>query len=88
MRRKADYSPSVAKRMGLLAQLASMPITVDGQTVVRAWSETVSLARAHGLSTYDEACLELSIRESLALASLDDKLKLTAKAVGVPSYVP
>ena len=48
----------------------------------------LSLARAHGLSSYDAAYLELALRRGLALATLDKKLKAAASAVGVPTFVP
>jgi len=38
------------------------------------------------LTAYDAAYLELAIRRGLPLASLDDKLKTAAQAVGVPLY--
>jgi predicted nucleic acid-binding protein len=75
-----------AQSTAFLARLAKLPITVDGQTVGRAWSDTISLARAHGLSTYDAAYLELAIRESLPLASLDYQLKNAAYSAGVTRY--
>src|SRR5271155_5811881 len=36
-----------------LAILGTFPITVDDETVARAWVETMHLARAHKLSSYD-----------------------------------
>ncbi len=44
------------------------------------------LARAHNLSAYDAAYLELASRHGLPLASLDGKLKAAATAVGIPVY--
>jgi hypothetical protein len=38
------------------------------------------------MTAYDAACLELAMRRDLPLASLDDKLKAAAQAVGVPLY--
>src|SRR5271154_5140957 len=49
-----------AQAAAFLARLAGLPIVVDGQTVARAWSDTIALARNHGLSTYDAAYLELA----------------------------
>jgi predicted nucleic acid-binding protein len=69
-----------------LAILGAFPITVDDETVARAWSDTLHLARAHNLSTYDAAYLELALRRGLPLASLDDRLKAAAVAVGVPLF--
>jgi predicted nucleic acid-binding protein len=77
-----------AQAATFLSQLAALPIVVDGQTEAHAWSDTIALARAHGLSAYDAAYLELAIREALPIATLDDRLRAAAKAVGVPFYKP
>ncbi len=66
-----------------LAILGTFPITVDDETVNRAWVETMHLARAHNLSSYDASYLELAMRLGLPLATLDGKLKTAAKALGV-----
>lgn len=71
-----------------LAFLGPLPITVDDETTARAWSDVLSLARAHNLSVYDAAYLELALRRGLPLASLDDRLEAAANAVGVPEYKP
>jgi predicted nucleic acid-binding protein len=71
-----------------LSYLGGLPIVVDGQTEARAWSDTVSLARQHGLTAYDAAYLELALREGVSLATLDDPLKAAAQAAGVPIYQP
>jgi predicted nucleic acid-binding protein len=71
-----------------LAYLKSLPIVVDEETHRRAWDEVLTLARAHHLSVYDAAYLELALRRGLPLASLDARLKVAASAVGVPSYTP
>jgi predicted nucleic acid-binding protein len=66
--------------------LGSFPITVDGETAAHAWADTLHLARAHSLSVYDAAYLELAIRLGLPLACLDGKLKAAATTVGVALY--
>lgn len=66
--------------------LAGLPITVDEETKARAFSDITNLSRAHNLTAYDAAYLELAMRRGLPLASLDDQLKTAAKAVGVPLY--
>ncbi|HKI31242.1 MAG TPA: type II toxin-antitoxin system VapC family toxin [Gemmataceae bacterium] len=35
-----------------LNYLASLPVIVDGETTARAWTDTLSLARTHNLSSY------------------------------------
>lgn len=64
----------------------SLPIIVDEQTKAHTFGDTLSLAREHGLSVYDATYLELAMRRGLPLATLDDKLKTAATAVGVPLY--
>ena len=53
------------------------PATPDFVTLDR-------LAALHGLSAYDAAYLELALRRSLVLVSLDDRLLAAARAVGHP----
>ncbi|HEY7152954.1 MAG TPA: type II toxin-antitoxin system VapC family toxin [Gemmataceae bacterium] len=71
-----------------LSYLRTLPIVVDDETAMRAWGDTLSLARAHQLSAYDAAYLELVLRRGLPLATLDDKLKAAATVVGVAEYKP
>src|SRR5690242_19073125 len=71
-----------------LNHLRALPIIVDDETAMRAWDDTLSLARAHKLSAYDAAYLELALRRSLPLATLDDRLKEAAAALGVAEYKP
>ncbi len=75
-----------AETARFLAILGAFPITVDDQTVAHAWTDTLHLARAHNLSSYDAAYLELAIRLGLPLAALDGKLKTAAGAMGVPFF--
>jgi predicted nucleic acid-binding protein len=69
-----------------LCFLSSLPIAVDAETNNHAFGNTLNLARDHNLSAYDAAYLELSMRLGLPLATLDDKLKVAATAVGVPLF--
>jgi predicted nucleic acid-binding protein len=82
-RRKRSTQAQAAK---FLQSLAAMPITADDETNLHAWNATLNLARAHNLSAYDAAYLELAMRRSLPLATLDEKLKAAALAVGVTLY--
>lgn len=84
-RRKRTTEAKVTQFVSLLQ---SLPITVDDETSARAWSDVLSLARAHQLSAYDAAYLELALRRRLPLASLDDKLKAAARTIGVPEFKP
>ena len=71
-----------------LTSLAALPIAVEDISLTNVWNEVLNLARAHNLSAYDAAYLELALRRSLPLATLDDKLKDAARAVGVALYEP
>jgi predicted nucleic acid-binding protein len=84
-RRKRSTAAQAAR---WLSYLSSLPITVDDETTTRAWSDTLNLARAHNLSAYDAAYLELARRRGLPLATLDDKLKVAATAASVTEYKP
>ena len=82
-RRKRSTQAQAAR---LLKTLEGLPITIDDETNLHAWNTTLSLARAHDMTAYDAAYLELAMRRELPLASIDDKLKAAAKAVGLPLY--
>ena len=82
--RRKRITPADTARF--LAILDAFPITVDGETVAHAWADTMHLARAHNLSSYDASYLELAIRLGLPLATQDGKLKTAAEAVGVPLF--
>lgn len=77
---------TAAQASTFLARLANLPITLEDQSVTAAWSGAMSIARAHHLSAYDAAYLELALREGLALATLDDKLQAAAKTLGIKRH--
>ncbi|MDR3635601.1 MAG: type II toxin-antitoxin system VapC family toxin [Isosphaeraceae bacterium] len=82
-RRKRSTQANTVTWLGFLT---SLPIGVDEETKAHAFGDTLSLAREHNLSVYDAAYLELAMRRGLPLATLDDKLKTAAQAVGVALY--
>ena len=84
-RRKRTTEAKVAQFLGLLQTL---PISVDEETSLRAWQDTLRLARAHSLSVYDATYLELALRRGLPLATIDDRLKSAAAEVGVVDFTP
>lgn len=67
----------------LLEALADMPVDVDPETNRQAWTRTVRLAEQYGLTIYDASYLEVALRRSLPLASLDKALRNAAAAAGV-----
>jgi|KBSMisStaDraftv2_1062788.scaffolds.fasta_scaffold04462_7 predicted nucleic acid-binding protein len=66
-----------------LHQLMLLPITVEPVQTSRAFGMVLSLAREQNLTEYDAAYLELAIRESLPLATVDDGLRNAARDLGV-----
>jgi predicted nucleic acid-binding protein len=68
-----------AFRDATLADLLSLPISIDTETNVHAWTETLDLAERHRLTLYDAAYLELAIRRALPLATLDAELISAAR---------
>jgi predicted nucleic acid-binding protein len=71
-----------------LAFLRALPITIDDTSLDQCWSDALPLSRTHNLSLYDATYLELATRLKLPLATLDDKLRTAAGAVGIGTYVP
>jgi predicted nucleic acid-binding protein len=66
-----------------LAELTQMPITIDADSNVYAWTTTLRLAERFALTIYDSAYLELAQRRSLPLATLDAELREAAAALGL-----
>ena len=73
----------VSFRDATLADLSSLPISLDTVTDTRAWGSTLQLAHLYGLTLYDAAYLELAERRGLPLATLDRELRTAAKAANV-----
>ena len=72
-----------AKITQFLRLLGNLPIIVDAKTVEKAFTDVLTLARTHKLTSYDAAYLELALREGLPLATLDERLKRAALNIGV-----
>ena len=75
---------TVAESSHFIAILDVLPIEADQETASRASTSSMELARAQGLTLYDSAYLELAMRRSLPLATLDKQLRAAAKKTGVP----
>lgn len=80
-RRGRTIRGGIVARLDMLTRL---PIVTDAETSGRAWRETLTLARAEGLTLYDATYLELAVRLGLPLATKDDALLGAAQRVGVP----
>ena len=66
-------------RNSTLADLALLPIRIDGETDQQAWGSTLRLSERHRLTLYVAAYLELALRRGLPLASLDAELCFAAQ---------
>lgn len=71
-----------------LGLLDSLPIRIDQASSAVVWHDTLALARAHQLTAYAAAYLELALRQGLPLASRDQALQAAARMAGVPLLLP
>lgn len=85
---------SMAERKGRIAQtkvdefvatIDCLLLDVDHDSSKRAFEHLFPLCRTHGLTSYNAAYLDLSVRRQLPLATLDSPLRRAATAIGVPS---
>ena len=79
-RAKRLHQPEIRRFTTLLEGL---PIVLDAQSASEDIGKVLPIAREYGLSAYDAAYLELSIRRGAALATLDSKLQKAARRAGV-----
>jgi predicted nucleic acid-binding protein len=63
--------------------LQGLPVEIDDGSSREAWSGSLTLSRKHQITVYDAAYLELAVRRSLPLGSLDAALRKAAKGEGV-----
>lgn len=66
--------------------LEKFPLTQDVQPIRDCIASVLPLARKYNLSAYDAAYLELSIRRSAPLATLDRNLQNAARRARVPIF--
>lgn len=71
------------KAEDFIAELQALRISAIAQSAARVFSDVHGLALAYRLTSYDAAYLELALRRSLPLATLDDDLIRASKAAGV-----
>jgi predicted nucleic acid-binding protein len=63
--------------------LQALPILVEGADVARILGPVLGVGRAHRLTAYDAAYLELAARQGLPLATQDSQLRKAAGNAGV-----
>ena len=66
--------------------LESLPVVQDARPVTSYVSDVLPVAREYSLTAYDAAYLELSMRHSAPLATLDAKLQRAAQRAGVEIF--
>ena len=79
-RRKRIEEDEITRAIGALRTL---PIEVDFKTHEYAFGDTLEYALKFGLTIYDAAYLELSLRRNLPLATLDKGLIKACTAAGI-----
>ena len=75
---------NAAQQAEFLERLRPLPIQIEHRPAVWLGQQILPLARAHRLTAYDAAYLELASREGLPLATTDEELKTAALVIGVP----
>ena len=70
------------RRAEIASELSALTVRLDSE--IPEFVNLDRLAAAHGLSAYDAAYLELALRRSLRLVSLDARLIAAACALGHP----
>ncbi len=70
------------RRTEIVDQLSALPVRVDHEPLTFATIDR--MAAAHGLSAYDAAYVELALRRSLTLVSLDVRLLAAARQLSHP----
>ena len=66
-----------------IADLSKLGIERDSAAPDRAFTHLLALCRTHRLTSYDAIYLDLALRRSLPLATLDEDLRKAAKKLGV-----
>jgi len=84
--RRGRISREKANRFFL--DLRALPIRIDPESSQTAFDQAFELAERYSLTIYDAGYLELAIRETLPLATLDKELRMAARASRVPLVGP
>ncbi len=84
--RKKRLIKAEAKRFITLVK--SLPIRVEHHSPEEVFSSIFDIAVSQKLSSYDASYLELAVRESVPIATLDESLRRAARRCGVPVLKP
>ena len=71
---------------GYIERIRLLPIHIDTIQLDRTLTEVLKLAEKHTLSSYDASYLELSVRNSLPIATLDRKLRSAAENLKIAIF--
>lgn len=63
--------------------LNALPLIIDSDCETRAFREIIALARTHNLTVYDATYLDIAMRMSLPLATLDNSLMRASQSLHV-----
>ena len=74
-----------ARRAQIASELGALAVRIDHEPI--DFVALDRLAATHALSAYDAAYLELALRRSLTLVSLDERLVAAARGLGHPVLV-
>ena len=64
-------------------RIAALPVVIDKDGAELVWGSTLQLAERYALTSYDACYLELALRKSMPLATLDAALRKAALAASV-----
>lgn len=87
-RSEAKALVTEAQSEAFLEMLQEVAVEVDAASAGQSLSNTLQLARRYKLSAYDASYLELALRTSLSLATLDEDLRRAAEKAGVKRFKP
>lgn len=82
-RAEAAGATAEATSTEFLNLLEDLGISIDGDTASHSLGATLQLARRYQLSAYDACYLELALRVSVPIATLDGALRGAAEQTGV-----
>ncbi len=71
-----------------LSLLGQLPIIIDQRWPSTAMRDLIALDRAYHLSSYEAAYLDLALRESLPIATLNERMLQTGHRLRIPLYKP
>jgi predicted nucleic acid-binding protein len=74
---------SLARITTLLQTIAALPISVMPSDAKFVFEQMLPSARQHGLALYDAAYLQLAMQHGLPLATIDERLRRSARVAGV-----